>query len=458
MQRADARHPSTSANAPSASAPSSVRWWLIAPILLTFAIVNQIDKSNVAVLIADAKFAADLGATSLGNNVQHARLGFISSAFFYGYGISLMLWGFVVDRIGARKSALIGVVGWALTSVWCAGAGTLTEMYWARFALGLAEGGLWPICNKYVGRWFARGEHGRIQAFWFNGAQIGIAIGLPIVTSILLVSGWRAVFLVCGAASAIILLPMFLWLAPDEPTQSRWANAEECAYIEKNRPAPKPATSSGTSQGLRFLAAPVFWMIAFCHGCLVASFFGLTTWIPSYLTKVRGLPFSTMSWSVASAYLIPVLLALWIGHVSDRVSLPHATVGAWASVVMAILIVAGVNAPFTVLSMLLLVTSIAVPITQGAANTALLHELVEPEQIGRATGLCVGVGNILGAAGPAAVGWFIGLSHGEYVGAFGFLSAVNLLQGLVYWRIASWEKRGGAVQNIAQRPLLKVRA
>jgi nitrate/nitrite transporter NarK len=165
-----------------------------------------------------------------------------------------------------------------------------------------------------------------------------------------------------------------------------------------------------------------------------------------------------MSWSVASAYLIPVLLALWIGHVSDRVSLPHATVGAWASVVMAILIVAGVNAPFTVLSMLLLVTSIAVPITQGAANTALLHELVEPEQIGRATGLCVGVGNILGAAGPAAVGWFIGLSHGEYVGAFGFLSAVNLLQGLVYWRIASWEKRGGAVQNIAQRPLLKVRA
>ena len=104
-------------------------------------------------LIADAKFAADFGATS-----QHARLGFISSAFFYGYGISLMLWGFVVDRIGPRKSALIGVIGWALTSAWCAWAGTLTEMYWARFALGLAEGGLWPICNKYVGRWFARNE------------------------------------------------------------------------------------------------------------------------------------------------------------------------------------------------------------------------------------------------------------------------------------------------------------
>jgi len=439
---------------------SWVRWWLIAPILLIFVILNQIDKSNVSVLIADAKFAADFGATG-----QHARLGFISSAFFYGYGISLMMWGFVVDRIGPRRSALIGVIGWALTTVWCAWAGSLTEMYVARFALGLAEGGLWPVCNKYVGRWFARSEHGRIQAFWFNGAQIGIAIGLPFVTSILLIGGWRAVFLVCGAVSAAILLPMFLWLAPDEPAQSRWVNAAERAYIEANRPAPFSSHESshgsfqrpGSTQGLRFLATPVFRMIAFCHGCLVAAFFGLTTWIPSYLIKVRGLTFSTMSWSVASAYLIPVLLTLWIGYVADRSALldkkpRRAIVGAWASLGMAIFIVAGVTAPFTLLSMLLLVTSMAAPITHGAVNTALLHELVEPDQIGRATGLCVGVGNILGAAGPAAVGWVIGISHGEYVGAFGFIGALTLLQGLVYWRIAGWEGRNSLAIVSPQLP------
>ena len=435
---------------------SSARWWLIAPILLIFVIVNQIDKSNVSVLIADAKFAADFGAAG-----QHARLGVISSAFFYGYGISLMLWGFVVDRIGARRSALIGVCGWALTTIWCARAGSLPEMYAARFALGLAEGGLWPVCNKYVGRWFARSEHGRIQAFWFNGAQIGIAIGLPVVTSILLAGGWRAVFLACGAASAGILLPMFFWLAPDEPADSRWVDARERAFIVENRPAARP----GDAQGLEFLAQPVFWMIAFCHACLVATFFGLTTWIPSYLIKVRGLPFSTMSLWVASAYLIPVLLALWIGAFSDRASwrgagrssgapIPRAMVGAWASLAMAILVIAGVNAPFAFLAMLLLVTSMAAPITHGAANTALLHELVAPGQIGSATGLCVGVGNVLGAAGPVAVGWFIGISHGEYAGAFGFIGLLALLEGLVYWRIASWEKRRRALSPALGKPSL----
>ena len=96
----------------------------------------------------------------------------------------------------------------------------------------------------------------------------------------------------------------------------------------------------------------------------------------------------------------------------------------------------------------------AAPITHGAANTALLHELVAPDQIGTATGLCVGVGNVLGAAGPVAVGWFIGVSHGEYVGAFGFIGALTLLQGLVYWIIARWEKRTRTVGPELDKPSL----
>jgi MFS family permease len=127
------------------------------------------------------------------------------------------------------------VLGWAVTTVWCGLADGLTELYVARFALGLAEGCMWPVCNTYVGRWFAEREHGRIQTFWFDGAQIGIAIGLPVVTGILLAAGWHAVFFVCGAASVGILLPLFYWLAPDEPAQSRWVNPAERMYVEQSR-------------------------------------------------------------------------------------------------------------------------------------------------------------------------------------------------------------------------------
>src|SRR5262249_56650180 len=111
----------------------------------------------------------------------------------------------------------LGVTGWAVTTAWCGLAGDLTTMYLARFALGLTEGCMWPVCNTYAGRWFPMREHGRIQAFWVNGAQIGVAIGLPTVTAILLAAGWRAVFFVFAAGSLCLLAPAFYLLAPGYP-------------------------------------------------------------------------------------------------------------------------------------------------------------------------------------------------------------------------------------------------
>jgi ACS family glucarate transporter-like MFS transporter len=408
---------------------SSARWWLLAPILIVFVIVNQLDKTNISVLIADSRFAADLGVTG-----QHARLGFLSTAFFIAYGFSLVLWGFVVDRIGPRRCALIGVLGWSLATGWCAFAGGITEMYLARFALGLTEGCMWPVCNTYVGRWFAVREHGRIQAFWINGNQIGIALGLPIVTAILLASEWRAVFVVFAAASVALLVPLFYWLAPDEPAESRWVNRDERLYIESHRPGVRVSSAAS----MEFLADRRFWLVALCHTCLVATFFGLTTWIPTYLTKARGLPFTTMSAWVACSYLIPVCLALAIGYVADR-TMRRATIGAICSVVMAVMIVAAALVPNAIVSMLLLVVSMAAPMTYGAMNTSLMHSLVPPEYIGRATGIFVGAANVLGAAGPTIVGWLIGRFKGEYLAAFGFISAVNLAQAVLYWLIGRRE-------------------
>src|SRR5260370_15427535 len=201
---------------------SAVRWWLIAPTLVLFVIINQLDKTNISVLIADHQFLSDFHLLG-----QPARMGFLSSAFFYAYGISLMLWGFVVDRIGPQRSAVLGVIGWGLTTAWCAVAGSVNELYMARFALGLAEGCMWPVCNSYVGRWFAVREQGRIQAFWVNGTQIGVAVGLPLVTALLFSGGWRTVFWAYSAGSVAILLPMLLALAPDEPSRSRYVSPTE---------------------------------------------------------------------------------------------------------------------------------------------------------------------------------------------------------------------------------------
>jgi sugar phosphate permease len=417
--------------------PSAARWWLVAPTLILFVIINQLDKTNISVLIADHRFLSDLHLTG-----QPARIGFLSSAFFYAYGASLMLWGFIVDRYGPQRSAIAGVIGWGLTTGWCAVAGSVNEMYMARFALGLAEGCMWPACNSYVGRWFAEREHGRIQAFWVNGTQIGVAIGLPLVTALLFAGGWRMAFWAYAAGSVLILVPMLLLLAPDEPRQSRFANLSERLFIETHRTSARLQANS--VKFTRVLRDTRFWLITVCHGCLVATFFGLTTWIPTYLTQVRGIPFRSMSAGVALAYLVPISLALVIGYISDR-TMQRATVAAVCSVVMAAMILCAVMVSSAILSLILLITSFAAAITYGATNTSLLHTLAPPDQVGRGTGIFVGAGNVLGAAGPTVIGYLIGRFSGKYLVAFGFISALNLLQALLYLWIARLGKGARAL-------------
>src|SRR5260370_11045022 len=145
----------------SVSKRSAARWWLVAPTLIVFVIVNQVDKTNISVLIADPRFLSDLHLTG-----QPSRIGFLSSAFFYAYGASLIIWGFMVDRFGPQRCAVAGVIGWSLTTAWCAVAGSVSGNEIAPLALGLAGGCIWAVFHSYVGRWFAVREHCPIPAFW----------------------------------------------------------------------------------------------------------------------------------------------------------------------------------------------------------------------------------------------------------------------------------------------------
>jgi hypothetical protein len=57
----------------------SRRWFLVAPTLLFLWIIAQIDKANVSLFIADAKFLKELNL--VGHNAQ---LGGLMSTFFIG--------------------------------------------------------------------------------------------------------------------------------------------------------------------------------------------------------------------------------------------------------------------------------------------------------------------------------------------------------------------------------------
>src|SRR5712691_4007560 len=208
----------------------NLRWYYLGVTLATLWLVSQFDKINVSVLIAHKNFLQDL---QIVNNPSKA--GALMSIFFVGYALGVLVWGFVVDRIGPRLSALASVAMWCVVMFWAGMSSSINGLLVARFILGIAEGALWPVSNAYTSFWFPVKEHSRFQMIWINAIMLGSVIGVPLTTAIVLTWGWRENFYFYAVLPLVTVVPMLFWLTRDRPSQSKSISPEEVECIESGR-------------------------------------------------------------------------------------------------------------------------------------------------------------------------------------------------------------------------------
>jgi sugar phosphate permease len=415
----------------------SRRWLLVAPALFFLWIIAQIDKTNISLIIADPAFLRELNVA--GHNTE---LGGLMSSFFVGYGLSIFIWGFLVDRFGPRKCAIAGTLAWAITLFFSSRVGGIKEYLLIRFLLGAAEGNLWPVCNALTNRWFPVREHSRVQAFWITGSTLGTAVGVPVVAALMLASGWRGTL---AALSLVSLLPIALfYFVKDRPREQKGINPSELLDIESNRKV------AGTVEPLSFqelLKSKPFWLITACQFASATTIYTLVQWIPSYLTAFRHLSFKSMGGWITLGYVMATILTLAVGYIADR-TMQRSLAGAWVSLAFVILVLpAQIVSPIA--SAVTLSTLIGVASSTAALNGALMQTLVRPEAIARGTGVYAGIGMFSSAVGPALFGALITYLGGQYWGGFLFLALLNALGAVSYFTLHRVSSRSS--QAVASR-------
>jgi sugar phosphate permease len=398
------------------------RWLTVAPAMLLLWVIGQIDKTHISLIIADRNFLQELSLTGS----QHAtELGGLMSTFFIGYGIAIFLWGFLVDRFGPRACAVAGTLLWGAVLLMSSRVGDINHYLAIRFLLGLAEGNLWPVCNALTNRWFPAREHSRIQAFWIAGSTLGTAAGVPLVTALMLASGWRGAL----AALAVVSMTPILFFAffTNWPRQSRSLSRTELDEIEQGR---KPITTASLHFGELFKSR-AFWLVAVCQFVSATMIYTIIQWVPSYFTRYHQMPFPQMAARLTLGFVIATLLTFVIGWIADH-TMQRALTGAWTCAAFALLVIpAALLFPLD-WSAVALTSLTCCAASTAALNGALMQALVRPEAIARGTGLYVGVGNLSSAIGPALFGWLIQQLNGEYWAGFVFLSILGCLGIVTY--------------------------
>lgn len=276
--------------------------WIICALLLAVTALNYVDRQIIGIL------QPMLAREFHWSEIDYSN---IVLAFQLAYAVGNIVFGKLIDRIGARAGFAIAVAIWTVAHVAHAWANSLNDFILARFAVGLGESGNFPAGLKAVAEWFPKHERALATGIFNAGTNIGSIVTPLIVPAITLALGWRAAFLITGSFTVVWLA---VWLAVYRPPrrQPRLGTAE-LALIESD--PPDPAVSIPWRKLLtvretwiivlgKFLTDPVWWMWLF--------------WLPDFLVRRHHLDLRTFGPPLVAIYVMSDLGSIAGGWLSSR--------------------------------------------------------------------------------------------------------------------------------------------
>ncbi len=298
-------------NAPS---KSYIRWLLVLWMFVLSA-TAYLDRVNLSV--AAARLTEEF-------HITNQQLGFIFSAFLFGYALFQTPAGWLTDRFGPRRALTAGVVWWGVFSALTASishsfGNVMVALLGIRFLLGLGEAVMYPASNQFTARWVPQRERGTANGIIFAGVGIGAGISPPLITFIMLRYGWRSSFLVCALIGLAVGAIWFL-ISRDTPQSHPAVSPGELTLIEGGIPQAVGAKNDGRLSWLDILSSRNVWILSFayfCFGYVAQVFFN---WFYLYLARVRGLNLKTSSYYAMLPFLAMAVCSPLGGVVSDILS------------------------------------------------------------------------------------------------------------------------------------------
>lgn len=266
--------------------------WMILFMLFAATTINYLDRQILSILkpILDV----ELGWTD-------AQYGMIMSIFQASYAIGLTMFGWIIDKYGARMGFAISIIWWSVGAISHAFAVGVKSMGLSRIILGLGEGGNFPASIKTVTNWFTSGERVFATTLFNSGANVGALVAPATIPFIAAAWGWQSAFIAAGVLG-------FIWVAfwlrmPKEPRVKLAEESSALARAEKEEaresiPWRKLLTyrQAWSLIIVRFLTDPIWWFFLF--------------WLPDFFNKHFGYNIKESALPLIVIYALVTVLSI----------------------------------------------------------------------------------------------------------------------------------------------------
>jgi len=315
--------------------------------------------------------------------LSNTQVGMLAGGLSLTWAIAAFGVGFVADRFGSRKRMLVAcTVLFALCSFGSGIAAGFLFMLLTRLLMGVAEGGIMPLSQSLIAAQVDPRQRGLAMgiAQGFGSSLMGSFVAPVLLVGFAEAFGWRHAFFLAGAPGLLMAL-LIAWTVREAPATTAGA-----AIPRKGR----------TTAGL--LAVLNDGNVIRC-ALISIAFVGylVVTWsfLPLYLTQVRGYDPDTMKWVMGVLGIAATLFSFLIPGLSDRIG---------RRPVMMVVPVLALALPLSALYLSVPAWGLAVLFFAGWSFTGIMPlfmatipaESVDARHVGSALGLCMGGSEILG--------------------------------------------------------------
>jgi DHA1 family bicyclomycin/chloramphenicol resistance-like MFS transporter len=186
------------------------------------------------------------------------------TSFMFGFSIGMLLYGPLSDAYGRRPILLGGIIMYALASIACALSFSIDSLVGFRFLQALGAGAASVLARAIARDAHEPGDAARVLSMIAIVTAIGPLLAPLIGGQLLLLGGWRAVFVVLTLFGSVCAVTAFLKVPETWPREMR----AQSALLK----------SFGAYGAL--LRDPVAWGHMLCGGMAFASMFAYITATP----------------------------------------------------------------------------------------------------------------------------------------------------------------------------------
>ncbi len=406
------------------------RWQLALVLMMTF-FVGFLDRINIT-------FALPLMAEEYGWSEADTRTyGSLLMGLFYGaYGLANILLSPIAARFGPRRSLMTIVCLWSIFTAMGAWVSQWMMLLLAsRVLLGLSEGVHVPMMTTATKTWFPLEERARANSIIVAGIFLAVLLAPMMLVPLMGAFGWRAGFLLLAAAGALLSLPLIYRFVHDAPEQHPDISEAEAAFVRDGRE--REAEEEVTGQLLRSLFTTPRFLLFFAIGiCNNLMSIGVTSWLPTYFTNKRGIPYEDITFLVAAPYAFSLVgVALW-STLGDRFNI-RALLAGFGFGGAGIVIYIALNTESLPVVIACMTAAVFLFSAFTASEFALVQRIVPMDQFAPAMGFYNGMTALVGGGlGPALMSPLIGDGEGTWI-----ITAIALLTAgmlVIYYRMVRY--------------------